>query len=315
MSTTRAATGGDPELTPSPGPALEARQLAAQAAQQAARAERRQARKERWRLLRRRPGFVIGCLIVLFWITCAVGGSHITPYDPINDLSSPLLSPQGGHWFGTDDLGRDVLSRVMAGARDVLVVAFIAATIAVFVGSMLGLIMGYVKGVADEAIGRVIEAILAMPVVLIALLVISVLGASKPVVILTVALLFTPIVARTVRAAVLSEAQLDYVEAAKLRGESGLYIMTREIFPNVLPVIVVEYTVRLGYAIFTVATLSFLGAGLQLPSPDWGLTISQTYNLIPAGQWWPTLFPAMAIASLVIAVNLIADSIEAVSNA
>ena len=110
----------------------------------------------------------------------------------------------------------------------------------------------------------------------------------------------------------LNEAQLDYVEAAKLRGESGLYIMTREIFPNVLPVIVVEFTVRVGYAIFTVATLSFLGAGIQLPSPDWGLTISQTYDLIPAGQWWPTLFPALAIASLVIAVNLIADSIQAV---
>ena len=315
MSTARAAMGGDPELTPGSGPALDARQLAAQAAQHAARAERRQARKERWRLLRRRPGFIVGCVIVLFWVICAVGGSHITPFDPINDLSSPLLSPRSGHWFGTDDLGRDVLSRVMAGARDVLIVAFLAASIAVIVGSLLGLIMGYVKGVADEAIGRVIEAILAIPVVLIGLLIISVLGASKPVVILTVAVLFTPIVARTVRAAVLSEAQLDYVEAAKLRGESGLYIMTREIFPNVLPVIVVEYTVRLGYAIFTVATLSFLGAGLQLPSPDWGLTISQTYNLIPAGQWWPTLFPAMAIASLVIAVNLIADSIESVSNA
>jgi peptide/nickel transport system permease protein len=122
-------------------------------------------------------------------------------------------------------------------------------------------------------------------------------------------------VARTVRAAVLSEAQLDYVEAAKLRGESGLFIMTREILPNVLPVIVVEFTVRVGYAIFTVATLSFLGAGIQVPSPDWGLTISKTYNLIPAGQWWPTLFPALAIASLVIAVNLIADSIHAVSEA
>jgi peptide/nickel transport system permease protein len=279
-----------------------------------ARVERRLARKEQWRLLRRRPGFIIGCVIFLFWLVCAIGGDRITPFDPINDLGIPLQRPDSEHWFGTDDLGRDVFSRVMAGARDVLIISFIAASISVVVGSMLGLIMGYVRGIADEAIGRVIEALLSIPVVLIGLLIISVLGASKPVVIFTVAALFTPIVARTVRAAVLTEAQLDYVEAAKLRGESGLFIMTREILPNVLPVIVVEFTVRVGYAIFTVATLSFLGAGIQVPSPDWGLTISQTYTLIPAGQWWPTLFPALAIASLVIAVNLIADSIHAVSD-
>jgi peptide/nickel transport system permease protein len=280
-----------------------------------ARTERRTARKEQWRLLRRRPGFILGCVIFLFWLVCAIGGENITPFDPINDLDIPLQRPSAEHWFGTDDLGRDVLSRVMAGARDVLIVSFISASVAVIVGSMLGLIMGYVRGVADEVIGRVIEALLSIPVVLIGLLIISVLGASKPVVIFTVAALFTPIVARTVRTAVLTEAQLDYVEAAKLRGESGLFIMTREILPNVMPVIVVEFTVRVGYAIFTVATLSFLGAGIQLPSPDWGLTISQTYSLIPAGQWWPTLFPALAIASLVIAVNLIADSIHAVSDA
>jgi peptide/nickel transport system permease protein len=301
------APGGLPDGTPE--------KTAAEVALELARAERRQARKEQWRLLRRRPGFIIGCLILLFWIVCAIGGAHITPFDPINDLSVPFLRPGSAHWFGTDDLGRDVLSRVMAGARDILIVSFIAASVATIVGSMLGLIMGYVRGVADEAIGRVIEALLSIPVILIGLLIISLLGASKPVVIFTVAVLFTPIVARTVRTAVLSEAQLDYVEAAKLRGESGLFIMTREILPNVLPVIVVEFTVRVGYAIFTVATLSFLGAGIQVPSPDWGLTISKTYNYIPSGQWWPTLFPALAIASLVIAVNLIADSIQAVSEA
>jgi len=301
------APGGLPDGTPA--------KTAAELTLELARAERRQARKEQWRLLRRRPGFIIGCLILLFWVVCAIGGDHITPFDPINDLAGPFQKPGGSHWFGTDDLGRDVLSRVMAGARDILIVAFIAASVATIVGSMLGLIMGYVRGVADEAIGRVIEAVLSIPVILIGLLIISLLGASKPVVILTVAVLFTPIVARTVRTAVLNEAQLDYVEAAKLRGESGLYIMTREILPNVLPVIVVEFTVRVGYAIFTVATLSFLGAGIQVPSPDWGLTISKTYNYIPSGQWWPTLFPALAIASLVIAVNLIADSIQAVSEA
>jgi peptide/nickel transport system permease protein len=302
-----------PDLAPGGLPDALPPHSAAEFSLELARAERKQARREQWRLLRRRPAFIVGSLILLFWLVCAIGGDRITPFDPINDLNIPFQRPNGDHWFGTDDLGRDVLSRVMAGARDVLVVSFIAASLAVIVGSMLGLIMGYVRGVADEVIGRVIEAILSIPVVLIALLIISVMGASNPVVIFTVAALFTPIVARTVRTAVLNEAQLDYVEAAKLRGESGLFIMTREILPNVMPVIVVEFTVRVGYAIFTVATLSFLGAGIQLPSPDWGLTISKTYGFIPSGQWWPTLFPAIAIASLVIAVNLIADSIQAVS--
>jgi len=141
------------------------------------------------------------------------------------------------------------------------------------------------------------------------------LGSSKATVIGTVALLFTPIVARTVRAAVLAESQLDYVTSARLRGESGLFVMTREILPNITGVIVVELTVRIGYAVFTIATLSFLGAGIPPPSPDWGLTISDNYQFIQSGQWWPTLFPAMAIASLVIATNLVADSIDAVRSA
>ena len=172
--------------------------------------------------------------------------------------------------------------------------------------------MGYYRGWVDEVLSRFIEALLSIPVILVALLIVSTLGPSRAVVILTVAVLFTPIVTRTVRAAVLAEAQLDYVTSARLRGESGAFVMMREILPNVSGSLVVELTVRVGYAVFTIATLSFLGFGIQPPSPDWGLTISDTYSLIPSGQWWMTLFPALAIASLVMATNLVADSIEAV---
>jgi peptide/nickel transport system permease protein len=148
----------------------------------------------------------------------------------------------------------------------------------------------------------------------VGLLALVTFGTSRPVVILVVAVLFTPIVARTVRAAVIAERDLDYVTSARLRGENNLFIMTREILPNIIGPIIVELTVRIGYAIFTVATLSFLGVGVQPPSPDWGLIISDHYNLMNGGIWWPTLFPALAIASLVIAVNLIADSIQAVTD-
>jgi peptide/nickel transport system permease protein len=277
------------------------------------RAERRQARKERLHLLIRRPGFIIGVLILAVWLVCAIGGVRITPFDPLNDFFRPNLAPgTGSHILGTDQLGRDVLSRLMAGARDVLIAAPIAAVLSVAFGTFFGLLMGYYRGWVDDVLSRIIEALLSIPVILVALLIISVLGSSRVVVVGTVVLLFTPIVTRTIRAAVLAEAQLDYVTSAKLRGESGLYVMTREIMPNVTGTMVVEFTVRVGYAVFTIATLSFLGAGIQPPSPDWGLTISDTYRLIQSGQWWPSLFPALAIASLVIATNLVADSIDVV---
>lgn len=278
----------------------------------AAAAERRTARRENWRVLRRQPGFIIGCVILIFWVACAVFGKRITPYDPFTDLDSPVLSPRGDHWMGTDKIGRDVMSRVMAGSRDVLVIAPLAAFLGVVFGTVVGLLMGYLRGITDLLLSRVVEAFLSLPVILIGLVALVTFGSSKLVVVLVIAVLFTPIVAKTVRAAVLAEADLDYVTSARLRGESAMFIMVREILPNIAGPIVVEFTVRVGYAIFTVATLSFLGVGIQRPSPDWGLAISEGRDLLNAGQWWPSLFPALAIASLVIAVNLIADALQTV---
>ena len=279
-----------------------------------ATSERAQARRETLRVLFRRPAFIIGILVLVWWVLTAVLGQPITPYDPFNSFSAGHQPPSPAHLMGTDRLGRDVLSRVMVGSRDVLIVAPLAAILGVVAGTLLGLIMGFYRGLIDDVISRLVEAFLALPVILVALLTLVVLGTSPIVVVGVVGILFTPIVARTVRSAVLSERQLDYVTAARLRGESGLFILSREIFPNVLGPTVVEMTVRFGYAIFTVATLSFLGVGLQPPSPDWGLTVSEEYTNMISGVWWPTLFPALAIASTVIAVNLIADSLQSVLN-
>jgi peptide/nickel transport system permease protein len=276
--------------------------------------ERSQARRETFRLLIRRPAFIIGNVIVIGWIITAILGERITPYDPFNYFTTGHLPPSPEHLMGTDRLGRDVLSRVMVGSRDVLIIAPLAAMLGVVCGTFLGLVMGYYRGAVDDVLSRIVEAFLALPVVLVALLTLVVLGTSPLVVVCVVGILFTPIVARTVRSAVLTERQLDYVTAAKLRGESGLFILSREIFPNVLGPTVVEMTVRFGYAIFTVATLSFLGVGLQPPSPDWGLSVSQEYTNMISGIWWPTFFPALAIASTVIAINLIADSMQSVLN-
>lgn len=274
--------------------------------------ERRQARREQWRLIRRRPAFLIGAVILLFWTACALVGSKIAPHHPLDYRGKAKLSPRLDHLFGTDLTGRDVFSRVIVGARDVFKIAPLAALLGVLFGVVLGLCMGYLGGWVDLVFSRIVEAFLSLPVVLVALLAITTIGRSSWVVIGVVAFLFTPIVARTVRAAVLAERDLDYVTSAKLRGESKPFIMFREILPNISGPIIVELTVRLGYAVFTVATLSFLGAGPPPPSPDWGAQVSDNYTNVIAGYWWPTVFPAMAIGTLVIGVSLIADSVQSV---
>jgi len=266
-----------------------------------------------WRLLLGRPTFVTGAAILLFWIVCAVFGTVIAPHNP---LAQQLLAtngpPSAAHWFGTDQLGRDVFSRVIVGARTILIIAPLATLLGTVLGTALGLALGYLGGIVDMLAGRLVEAVLALPAIVVILLFVAALGVSTTTLILVIGFIFTPLIARTVRSAVQVEGQLDYVPAARLLGERPGRMMFVEILPNVLPTVLVEFTVRLGYAIFTVATLAFLGFGVQISTPNWGTDIYSNYVLLGAGYWWETLFPALAIASLIIAINLVADSIEQV---
>ena len=266
-----------------------------------------------WRLLLRRPTFLVGAAILLFWVVCAIFGNAIAPHDPLaQQLLATNQPPSAAHWFGTDQLGRDVFSRIIVGVRYILLISLLATVLGTVLGTAIGLVMGYLGGVADIVVGRLIEAVLAFPLVVLAFLFVVALGTSPPVIIFVVGFVFTPIIARTVRSAVLVESQLDYLSSARLLGEKPAYIMFTEITPNVLPTVLVEFTVRLGYAIFTIAALSFLGFGIQPPTPDWGADIAANYVTLGAGYWWQTLFAALAIASLVIAINLVTDSIEQV---
>ena len=270
-------------------------------------------RFERTKALLRSPTFVVGALILLFWVACALIGHWVVPQDPYaSDPLNSLTPPDATHWFGTDQLGRDVFARVIVGARDILTIAPLATLLGTVAGTAVGLIVGYFDGWVDNVSGRLIDAVLALPLVIVALLALAAVGASNMTVILVIGITFTPITARTVRAAVFAERNLDYVLAAQLRGENAFYIMFAEILPNVLQPIIVEATVRLGYAIFAVATLSFLGFGIQPPSADWGLALSESYTLMAGGAWWTVVFDAAAIATLVVGVNLVADGIQGV---
>ncbi len=258
----------------------------------------------------RSGAFLAGAAIVLLWVVCAVFGPAVTPQDPYaDDLANTLAAPSAAHWFGTDQLGRDIFSRIVVGARPILTTAPLATGIATVLGTALGLLTGYFGGVLDLVVGRLIDAVLALPLIVVALVALVALGPSSATVIAVIGLVFTPLIARTVRAAVLAERGLDYVAAAELRGEGAVYIMAAEILPNVAPAVLVEATIRLGYAIFTVASLSFLGFGIQPPSADWGLAIAENYGLITGGYWWTAAFAAAATASLVVGVHLVADGI------
>jgi peptide/nickel transport system permease protein len=243
--------------------------------------------------------------VLLFWIVDAVAWRSFVPHDP--QAVSPgetLQAPSAEHWFGTDDLGRDVFSRVLAGASSVLTVAPAAALLAVAAGVAVGLVAGYLGGATDEISMRLVDALLAFPLVVGAVLVLAVTGVSPLHLVIVIAIVLAPLTARTVRAAVRSERGREYVEAARLRGDSGPYIMVAEVLPNVSALVVAEAA-----AIFAAATLSFLGLGIEQPSPDWGLSVALGRVFLQTAPWI-VLFPALALATLVVATTAVADGLR-----
>jgi peptide/nickel transport system permease protein len=267
--------------------------------------------QERIAILLKNKAFIVGSSILIFWILCAIFGKLIARYEIDQmDFEATYAAPSGKYWFGTDGLGQDIFSRVIIGSRLIILIAFSATALGTAVGASIGLIAGYLKGTFDMILMRILEAISAIPVIIVALLAIAAVGGSSTIItILIIGFIFAPNVARTIRAAVLAEAEYEYVAAAKLRSEKTSHILFKEILPNVMPTLIVEFTVRLGYAIFAVATLSFLGAGVEAGSPDWGTQVADTWSLIFSNTYWPTLFPAIAIASLAVSINLISDGL------
>ena len=276
----------------------------------------RSSRRETISRLLRTPTFLIAAFVIGFWTFCAFFGYHIAPHDPTFQTTDILQSPNGKYPFGTDQIGQDVLSRVIAGSRSTMEIAPAATLIATTAGTAIGLMLGYFRGWFDEIVGRLIDAFLAIPGIIFLIAVITSLGSSVRTLIITIGVAFTPIIARTVRAAVLAEAGQDYVQAAKLRGEKAPYILFAEILPNIVPPIIVEATVRLGYAIFTLAGITFLGLGLQPPTPDWSVDITAGFqnlnDTFHDGYYWQVLFPGLAIISICVAVAMLADSLQQV---
>jgi len=275
------------------------------------------ARSSRWRrtwagvsVIFRSRVAVVGLVIVLFWILVAILAPLIAPHDPLAQDSSAInQGPSRLYLLGTDHMGRDVLSRLVHGSRTILTLAPLSVLASVTVGTILGLVGGYFGGWVDEVVMRLLDAVMAFPTILLYLIIISAIGPSAANVVIAITFVGAPGVARLVRSLTLDIRTRDYVRAAETRGEHPLHIMFVEILPNARGPLIIDSMLRVGYAIFAIGTLGFLGLGLPAPTPDWGGMISSARKYIWTNPWG-VLWPALAISSLVVALNLFADGLR-----
>ncbi len=253
---------------------------------------------------------VVGLALVVFWIFVAVFAPLITAYGPLEQVRGAAnLGPTGGHILGTDHLGRDLWSRLAYGSRTILTLASLSILCALAVGTTLGLVGGYFGGWTDEIVMRVLDAMIAFPPILLYLIIMASLGASAMNVVLAITITGAPGIARLVRSLTLGIRTREYVSAAQLRGERSLYVMFVEILPNARGPIIIDAMLRMGYAVFAIGTLGFLGLGLPPPEPDWGSMVAQGRRYIWTNPW-PVLWPSLAISSLVVGLNLFADGLR-----
>jgi peptide/nickel transport system permease protein len=286
--------------------------------------------------LSRRPITLISMVIVFVFLSLALVGPLIAPYsfDAIQRAEDRRAlrntPPDSTYIMGTDSRGRDVFSRILWGARDTIGLPLVATSLAVIFGTLIGLLSGYLGGWADEILSRFMDSLLAIPALVLALVMLTtivpllnsvdlpilqqfvgIIGANNISLMLVIVLLYIPIVTRVVRSATLGIRDTGYVEAAKLRGEKLPYILFQEILPGVLPALVVEASLRLSYAIFLVASLGFLGLGVQPPSPEWGRMVLDARDFVTQAPW-TIYYPVLAIATLIVSINLMSDGLRRV---
>lgn len=255
------------------------------------------------------PSGVIGLALLSFHVCMAIAAPLIVPHGPTAiHPDRTFLSPGPGHPFGTDQLGRDVLSRVLMGGRAALTVSLVATGLAILAGGLAGMALGYKGGLADEAALRLVDSVQAIPGLLFYLSVVTVLGSGHAVLVVALAFTNVPGVLRVARSATLQQVEREYVAAARARGESTGAIVVREILPNVGDVLLLEFAMRASWMVLGLSALSFLGFGVGPPTPDWGSMVAENRSRLAIAPW-ATLFPAAAIATLVIGLNLAADAL------
>ena len=265
-------------------------------------------------LLKKNPLAVLGLFIFFIWIMASVFGPSLLRFTYTEmDMDHQMTSPgEFGHLLGTDSLGRDIFARIVYGSRSILTIALMTSLFSSFTGIIIGFSAGYFGGKVDQIFLRIMDIVMAIPPLVLSMVVLGILGGSSIFSLtLIVSIAYTPAMARVARGALLSCKGNEYVEAARIRGESDFYIMFVEILPNTIGPVIVEITARFAYSIMLIASLGFLGVGLQPPTPDWGMMVIENKSIIRVAPW-AVLYPSLAIASLVIAISLISDFVSKV---
>lgn len=263
-----------------------------------------------WRQLMRNPSGVLGMILIAGLVVVALFGPYLVHYDPLRQqLTQRLMAPSAAHWFGTDHLGRDILARVVSGARISLQVGILVLFVAVTIGVALGALAGYLGGIVDEIIMRITDIFLAFPSLVLAMAISATLGKGIYNAMLAVGLVWWPWYARLVRGQFLTLRQVEFVEAARSVGASSLRIMWRHLLPNTFATIIVQASLDVGYAILSTAGLSFIGLGAQPPQPEWGSMVAEG-RIYLTTHWWVPMFPGLAILFSVVGVNLLGDALR-----
>ncbi len=262
-------------------------------------------------LLRRNPITLLGLGIILLISLIAILGPAISPYNPL-ELAPPdrLLGPSATHWMGTDEYGRDIFSRAIHATRVDMIIASSAIGIAMVIGVILGAVAGYFRGIIGEVIMRILDVIQAFPAFILAMALAVAIGSGKSTIIYVVAFIMVPIFARLMRSEMLSARERGYTEAARCMGASELEIIFKQLLPNCISPILVQFALSMSYAILDAAALSFIGLGVRPPEAEWGSMVNAGVGYIAAGQWWLSIFPGLVMAIAILGFNLLADGMR-----
>jgi len=251
-----------------------------------------------------------GCLFLLI-VVVAIFGPILVPYDPLaSNADLTLKPPSWAHWFGTDQLGRDVFSRVVVATRLDLAIALSAVIISFMIGSILGALAGFYGGLADALVGRLTDTIMAFPLFVLAMGIVAAMGNTVENIVYATAIINLPFYARVARTEVNVRRNADFVLAARLAGNSSLRLLATQIYPNTLPPMMVQVSLNMGWAILNAAGLSFIGLGVRPPTAEWGIMVAEGAQYIVSGEWWLAFFPGAALMLAVFCFNLLGDGLR-----
>lgn len=262
-------------------------------------------------VLAENPVTALAFALFLVFVLCAVLGPELVPYDPLSsDTAAALTGPSAAHWFGTDQLGRDIFSRVVVASRLDLGIAVCSVALAFGIGTLAGLAAGYCGGWIDRIVGRAVDTIMAFPLFVLAMGIVAALGNNVANIVYATAVINLPIYARLARAEANMRRNAGFVEAARLCGNSQVRIVLGQLLPNIMPLMMVQVSLTLGYAILNAAGLSFIGLGVRPPTAEWGIMVAEGASFIVSGQWWVALFPGLALMAAVFSFNLMGDGLR-----